>query len=190
MSLLQNRAGSSLSQSNTNRKFTLVGLGVAVVALAAILIFFLWPRPDISKSSQPAASSGGAAPTSASNGAPGSLTQTSEGGQVTVKATWQGTAQGQGGVFQLTLDTHSVNLDSYDLTQIAILRLSQSQGQSQEVKPVKWEAPQGGHHRTGLLTFPTVLPDGQPLVGPGTKSLELVLRGIGELPERVLRWTL
>ncbi len=69
---------------------------------------------------------------------------------------------------------------------MALLRTSQGQ----EVRPIKWEAPKGGHHREGSLSFPVSGPDGQPLIlaGPDTRSFELVLQGVGGVPERVLTW--
>jgi hypothetical protein len=51
----------------------------------------------------------------------GAMTQTNEGGQVTIKATWQGPSAGP--IFDVVLDTHAVDLDGYDLTQLATLRI-------------------------------------------------------------------
>ncbi|MBN9390900.1 MAG: hypothetical protein J0I20_22920 [Chloroflexi bacterium] len=63
------------------------------------------------------------------------------------------------------------------------------QGQ-QPVRPGKWGAPKGGHHREGKLTFSANTPAGRPLLGPETRSFELVLQGIGGIPERILSWNL
>ena len=117
--------------------------------------------------------------------APGQLSspeQTNEGGQVTVTVTWRGPEAGP--VFAVVMDTHSVDLDSYDLQGLAVLRT----GEGKELRPSGWDAPKGGHHRQGNLTFPTTASDGSPLVGPATRSLELVLRDIAGVPERVFRW--
>ncbi len=65
------------------------------------------------------------------------LTQTSEGGQVTIKVTWQGLEAGP--VFTVAMDTHSVNLDGYDLGQLAVLRTASGQ----EIKPLSWGGPAG-----------------------------------------------
>jgi hypothetical protein len=111
------------------------------------------------------------------------LTQTQEAGGVTVKATWQGTEAGP--LFEVVLDTHSVDLDGYDLRELALLRTDNGQ----EVRPTSWDAPKGGHHRAGMLTFPETLPDGSPIIGPGTRTITLILRDIGDVPERTLRWT-
>lgn len=105
------------------------------------------------------------------------LTQTSEGGQVTVEATWGGPAAGA--VFEVVLDTHSVDLDALDLAD-AILR--NDRGETLVAQP--WLAPVGGHHRAGALSF-----DGDaPSFFASARWIELVLAGIAELPERVLRW--
>lgn len=110
-------------------------------------------------------------------------TQTSEGGQVTVEVTWQGLSAGP--VFTVALNTHSVNLDDYDLMKLAVLRTDQGV----EIRPIGWDAPAGGHHRSGTLTFPAKAPDGSPLIGPGTRTVELVIREVAGVPERVFRWT-
>jgi hypothetical protein len=77
---------------------------------------------------------------------PGEITQTNEGGQVTIKTTWQG--RGAGPVFAVVMDTHAVDLDGYDLKQLAVLRTDDGR----EVQPIGWDAPKGGHHRSGTLT--------------------------------------
>lgn len=116
--------------------------------------------------------------TSGGNGG-GQRTQTSGGGQVTVAVTWAGPASGA--VFDVKLDTHSVDLDGLDLSN-AVLR--NDRGETMTGRP--WAAPKGGHHREGTLTF-----DGEPAAFfAGSKWVELVLTGIGDLPERTLRWEL
>ncbi len=114
---------------------------------------------------------------------PGDATQTNEGGQVTIKATWQGPSAGP--VFDVVMDTHAVDLDGYDLTQLAVLRIDGGR----KVQPAGWDAPKGGHHREGTLTFPTTAADGSPLIAPGTRTVELVIRGVAGVSERVFRWT-
>ena len=49
-----------------------------------------------------------------------------------------------------------------------------------------WAAPKGGHHREGALTFEGAA---APFFA-GAKWIELVLPGVGDLPERTLRWEL
>lgn len=110
-------------------------------------------------------------------------TQVSEGGQVTIEVTWQGPRAGL--VFEVAMNTHSVDLDGYDLVKLAVLRTDRGQ----EVRPSRWDAPAGGHHRRGTLVFPDKAPDGGPLIGPNTAWIELVIRDVAGVPERVFRWT-
>lgn len=111
-------------------------------------------------------------------------TRTNEGGQVTVSVTWQGSAADPR--FTVVLDTHAVDLDGYDLRELAVLRTEDGR----EVQPVAWDAPAGAHHREGTLVFPATTPDGAPLIGTQTRTIELVIRDIADVPERSFQWTL
>ena len=86
--------------------------------------------------------------------------------------------------FKVVLDTHSVNLDSYDLAQLAVIRTPSGE----EVAPLAWEAPAGGHHREGSLTFPVMVADGSPLIQPDGSHLILVIRDIAGVAERAFHW--
>jgi hypothetical protein len=116
-------------------------------------------------------------------GEPLGATQTSQQGAVTVAVTWTGVEGGA--VFTVVLDTHSVNLDSYNLAQLAVLRTDRGQ----ESLPTVWDAPAGSHHREGSLRFPETASDGSLLLGADASSFELVVRDVGGVPERVFRWT-
>ncbi len=127
---------------------------------------------------------GGSAQNGATKGS-GSLTQTNSGGSVTLAVTWQRSEQASAPlVFSVAMDTHSVNLDGIDLAKSAVLRTDAGV----EVKPEKWESPPGGHHRSGSITFPSKDGSGKPLLGSGVKSIELVIRDVASVKERVLRW--
>ena len=96
---------------------------------------------------------------------------------MTVVVAWAGPAAGA--VFDVTLDTHSVDLDALDLSD-AILR--NDRGEALSAQP--WAAPKGGHHREGTLKF-----DGDAAwFFTGARWVELVLSGVGDLAERTLRW--
>jgi hypothetical protein len=82
------------------------------------------------------------------------------------------------------MDTHSVPLDGYDLRQLAVLRTDQGI----ELTPNGWDAPVGGHHRKGTLTFPATASDGQPVLTTTTREVELVIRDVAGVPERSFRW--
>lgn len=115
--------------------------------------------------------------------------QTSKQGPVTVEARLSGAhAAGDTGplVFSIVLDTHSADLDAIDMAGSASLR--DDRGRS--VAPMRWDAPRGGHHVQGVLTFPGALPDGSALHSPSTRSLALVVTNVGDVPERRLTWDL
>jgi hypothetical protein len=109
----------------------------------------------------------------------GAESQVSDGGGVTVKATWAGPTAGA--TFEVALDTHSGNLDALTL---ADARLRNDRGE--QLAATGWDAPNGGHHRAGTLSFA-----GNPApFFAGARWVELVVRGVGDLPERLLRWDL
>ena len=157
----------------TRRTKTLV---IAFTALVVILGLVLWVRSNSGVA--------GTASSSTATTQPGTMTQTNERGQITIKVSWQG--RNAGPVFAVAMDTHVVDLDGYDLRQLAVLR----NDQGQDIQPSAWNAPAGGHHRSGTLSFPTTLADGSPVIGPNTRSIELVIRNVGGVPERSFRWTL
>lgn len=185
------------SQGGPGRIFVaLVGTAVLAVLLG---IAFVVVQPFGSTTAATQVRSGGAAQAASAAAVPGaagtadaggvrpretapSATQTNEGGQVTVKVTWQGRAAG--GVFKVVLDTHSINLDSVDLKQSAIVRANGAR----EALPLTWDAPQGGHHREGKLVFPDTAADGKLLLGSETRTLELVIRDVAGVQERVFKW--
>jgi hypothetical protein len=115
---------------------------------------------------------------------PGAATQTSKGGGVTVAAAWEGRSAGP--VFEVAMDTHSVDLDGYDLKKLAVLRADGGE----EVSPSAWDAPKGGHHREGTLTFPVKAPDGKRVIGPDTRRIQLIIRDVAGVPERSFEWKL
>ena len=85
-------------------------------------------------------------------------------------------APGKPAKFEVRMNTHSVNL-SQDM--VASSKLKDDQGR--EYRPVTWQGPPpGGHHRRGVLEFPTL--EGSP------KSVTLVIRNIGAVPERTFEW--
>ena len=78
--------------------------------------------------------------------------------------------------FKIVLNTHSVELDQ-DLTKTVLL----FDNKRNQYTPLSWDgAPAGGHHREGVLTFRPISP--QP------SSIELVVKNIGEIPERKFSW--
>ena len=141
---------------------TLVGLLLASLLAACSSSTNSSTSPTVTGSSEPPPAAG---------------TQRSEGGQVTVVATWTGPAAGA--AIDVALDTHSVDLDALDLTNAS---LRNDRGETLTARA--WAAPKGGHHRAGALSF-----DGNAAeFFAGAKWIELVLVGVGDLPERTLHW--
>jgi hypothetical protein len=123
-------------------------------------------------------------------GSPQQFTQQDTQGAVTVSATLltpdKPRADGKLAV-RLKLETHSVDLDQYQLDQLSSLR----DAQGREVQAVAVESASGsGHHREAVLTFPGSDAAGTPLLKPDAKALTLIVRGIGGIPERTFRWQL
>ncbi|MBI3964990.1 MAG: hypothetical protein HY329_05080 [Chloroflexi bacterium] len=134
--------------------------------------------------SQPAASGVSQAQAASQSHQPPDTSQSSEAGQVQVVVTRQTDAATP--TFEVTLDTHSVDLDGVDLGQLAVLRT----GTGAEVRPTTWDAPNGGHHRKGHLSFPATTADGKSVIDEGMRSVELVIRDVAGVAERSFRWTL
>jgi hypothetical protein len=105
-------------------------------------------------------------------------TQAVAGGGVTVKVTYLNPKGSDGARFQIALDTHSVNLDSYDLKTISVLRDDAGNTHS----PTAVENKGSGHHRETTVSFAKV--------ASGTKRVELVIKDFAGVKERVFRWDL
>ncbi len=152
---------------------------IRFTATLGLILGFAFALTACGKSAAPAPAQSGAASASAS-----ATTQTREGGQVTIAVTWQGPTTGI--TFRVAMDTHAVNLDGYDLTQLATLRTDQGV----TVQPSGWDAPKGGHHREGTLTFPATTLNSAATLGPATRMVELIIRDVAGVPERRFTWTL
>lgn len=84
--------------------------------------------------------------------------------------------------FEISMNTHSVDL-SMDLTTLSTL----STDTGTTVTPVVWDAPMGGHHVSGKLSFPASA-NGS-LVMDGAQALTLTIRDV-DAPERAFTWDL
>ena len=85
---------------------------------------------------------------------------------------------GKPAIFQISLNTHSVDL-SYDMVQASSLQ--DGQGKVYQAKDWKGSSP-GGHHRRGVLEFPEI--KGNP------QTIKLILRGVADVPTRIFEWKL
>jgi hypothetical protein len=105
-----------------------------------------------------------------------SATQTVAGGGVTAKVTYLNPKSSDDPQFQVMLDTHSVNLDAYDLKSITVLR----DDTGKNYVPTAAENKGSGHHREVILVFAKVSSE--------TKRLELVIMDVAGVKERSFRW--
>ncbi|MBF8266291.1 MAG: hypothetical protein HW384_2155 [Dehalococcoidia bacterium] len=102
------------------------------------------------------------------------MAQRNETNAVTIEAVLQSklTVGSKELIFNVTMDTHSVDLDAYDLINLATLRDSQGR---------QFKATSSG--TLGIKSD-------QSLLQPDTKYIEIVIRDVANVPERVLRWEL
>lgn len=123
-----------------------------------------------------------AAPESAAAAGPGE-TLVDEQGAVAVAVTPRSLDPGATALdFEVALNTHSVDL-SMNLAELATLTTDAGT----QVAASSWDAPQGGHHVSGVLSFPALGEDGSLLDGVTTLTLTLVNV---DAPERTFTWRL
>ena len=107
-----------------------------------------------------------------------STTQTNSSGGVAVKATLLDAKTSDNLRFQIAFDTHSVNLDGYDLKAISFLR----DDAGKTYLPTAVEDRGSGHHRQSTVIFGKI--------ASGTKYVELVIKDVAGVKERKFRWEL
>jgi hypothetical protein len=110
--------------------------------------------------------------------AAGNMSQTVSGGGVTVKVTYLNSQSNEDPRFGVALDTHSVALDGYDLKSITVLR--DDTGKTYSAIDVANKG--SGHHREATLSFPKLSPE--------AKRLEIVIKDVAGVKERIFRWNL
>ena len=82
-------------------------------------------------------------------------------------------------VFQLSLDTHSVDLYKYDIEKVSYIQFD-------DQAPINggvWDFTGSAHHFKGFITFNESVPE-------ETKTLRLLIRDVAGVSERVLEWEL
>ena len=102
--------------------------------------------------------------------------QRSEAAAITIVASWLATGTP---AVRVVMDTHSVDLDGFDLATLARVRIDGGPW----IAPSAWDAPKGGHHREGTLAFAAM--DRASL--DTAKLVELEMRDVA-VPSRILRW--
>lgn len=130
------------------------------------------PATAVSKTSGPLTTPSPSAPAASADGLG---ERRHEAGAVTVAASWiAGTASAR-----VVLETHSVDLDGFDLTGLARLRIDGGAW----IAPTAWDAPKGGHHRSGALDFGSL----DPAAIASARVIELEIRDVA-VPAHLLRW--
>ncbi|HWP58466.1 MAG TPA: hypothetical protein VNL14_11300 [Candidatus Acidoferrales bacterium] len=104
--------------------------------------------------------------------------QSASAGGVTAKVAYLNPQSRDEPRFQVVLDTHSVDLDGYDLKTLTLLR----DDKGKDYFPSRAENKGGGHHREITLIFPKVAPE--------ARRLELVIKDIAGVKERIFGWNL
>ncbi len=151
-----------------------ISILVVVVTVAGCSSGFV---PQQKESASPPSPPSGSSSLEPING----LVQSNTGGAVTIDVEWVKAGDGSL-IFNVSMNTHSVDLDQYDLGELAVLR----DDTGNEYHPVSWDTAPGGHHRSGTLTLP--VPDS--LSQGETKYVEIVIRDIADIEARVLKWEL
>ncbi len=151
------------------KRFNLVLiLGVSLLLAACVPV-----RKDPSPSTAPVTATASTGTTD--------LSRTDSQGSVTVKITPLNLDKpGDTLEFDVAMDTHSVDL-SMDLATLATLTTDTDI----TVQASLWDAPKGGHHATGTLSFPSTQ-DGKPILD-GAKRLTITLINV-DVPTRVFVW--
>ncbi len=133
--------------------------------------------PQREEGAYPSSPSSGSSSHEPTNG----LVQSNTEGSVTIDVEW---IKAEDGLltFDVSMNTHSVDLDEYDLEELAVLR----DDEGNEYHTASWDSAPGGHHREGTLIFP--IPDS--LRQRKAKYIEIMIRGVAGIEQRVLRWEL
>jgi hypothetical protein len=84
-------------------------------------------------------------------------------------------------LLEVQFTTHSGDLSRLDMTALSAIRVA-----GQQYAPQAWESiSDDSHHRQGVLVFARKASDG---VSLDAGAVELVIKGITDVPERVFRW--
>ena len=150
-----------------------------LAVVATVLLAFMVTTACSSKSSDQAKAdtSTDSENTTSSSLPADNMLRSNAGGEVTIDVEYLGDKDNLLS-FDITMDTHSVDLDQYDLAQLS--ELTDDKGNN--YPPVSWDSASGGHHRTGILTFSQPGTQGE----PGT--LILIIRNVAGIQERMFKW--
>ena len=107
---------------------------------------------------------------------PAGPSQTHTGGGVTIKVTYLNAGSGDAPRFFMLLNTHSVDLDGYDLKSLSLVR----DDKGNTFSPTEVKNDGGGHHRQVTIKFPNPT--------DGTTSFDLVILNVAGVTERIFHW--
>ncbi len=88
--------------------------------------------------------------------------------------------------FQVKIQTHTVNLDVYDIVKLATLKDSQGNVYT----PSEWTENQGsgGHHRSGILYFDLDDEAGNAIIDSQDTFFEIIVKDVGNVAVRSFKW--
>jgi hypothetical protein len=110
------------------------------------------------------------------------LKRTNDNGPVTISATYLNPVEKTDNVsinFEVKLDTHSVDLDQYNLQDLSFIRFDNGTEQKSSGLSTKGS----GHHIVYIVSFSAQVPE-------GTKNITLLIRNVGGVAERLFEWQL
>lgn len=106
------------------------------------------------------------------------LSQDAEASGVTAKVTYKNPGE-KSPVFEVALDTHSVDLEQYKFEDIIVLR----DERGDELRPELISSSGSGHHRSAVVQF-------KDTDASAASSVELVIKNVGGVDERVFSFWL
>lgn len=105
------------------------------------------------------------------------FTQELRSGGVTAKVTYKNPGENKPPVFKVALDSHDINFDIYDFDKIILLRDDAGRQYSPDIMSTSGS----GQHRGATIEFKSA-------DIPSAKFIELVLKGVAGVEERVFRF--
>ncbi len=87
--------------------------------------------------------------------------------------------------FEVRMNTHSVDLDSYKMEDI--ISLKDDKGNT--YIPLGWFNPGGGgHHRFGVIKFSGIDSKGKDIIDKNTNRIIIIIKGVDNVNERSFLW--
>ncbi len=84
---------------------------------------------------------------------------------------------GKGIAFNLSFNTHSVDLDVYDIKKVTFIQIDKKDPQP----AISWVPSGSGHHLGGVISFAQEVPS-------GNHELLLIIKEIDGVQERIFKW--